>query len=106
MNMGLNPGGEILREGGLRKGIITGSQSCNKDLSLVDLSSLRIGDLHRLSSIIDEELLSSPIFLVKAGFELLGPLVVEVAKLTVLIPLRTLLLVFIPEKLKGDPFLL
>jgi hypothetical protein len=106
MDMGLNPGGEILREGGFCKGIIAGSQSRHKDLSRVDLSSLRIGDLHRLPGIIDKEFLSGPIFLVEAGIELFGPLVVEAAKLTVLVPLGTLLLVFMPEKLKGDSLLL
>jgi hypothetical protein len=106
MNVRVNPGREILREGSLCKGIIAGSQSGHKDLSFLDLSGLRISDLHRLSGIIDEEFLSGPIFLVKAGIELLGPLVVKVAKVTVLVPLRTLLLVFLPEKLKGNPFLL
>jgi hypothetical protein len=106
MNVRLNPGREILRQGSLRKGIIAGSQSGYKDLSLVDLSGLRVGDLHRLSGIVDKELLSSPVFLVETGIELLGPLVVAVAKLTVLVSLRTFLLVFMPEKLKGNPFLL
>jgi hypothetical protein len=106
MRMGLNPGGKILREGGLGKGIIAGSQSRHKDLSLVDFSGLRIDDLHRLSGIVDEKFLSGPIFLSEAGIELLGPLVVEATKLTVLVSLRTLLLVLMPEKLKGNPFLL
>ena len=72
----------------------------------MDLSGLGVGDLHRLPGIIDKEFLSGPIFLVEAGIELLGPLMVEAAKLTVLVPIRILLLVFMPEKLKGDPLLL
>ena len=106
MNMGLNPGGEILREGGFGKGIIAGPQGGHKDLGLMDLSGLGIGDLHGLPGIIDEELFSGPIFLAKAGIELFGPLMVEAAELTVLVPLGILLLVFMPEKLKGDAFLL
>jgi len=30
--MGLNPGGKVLEESGLREGVITGSQSSYKDL--------------------------------------------------------------------------
>jgi hypothetical protein len=106
MDMGLNPGGQILREGGLRKGIIAGSQGCDKDLDLVDFSGLRVCHLHGLSSIVDKEFLSGPVFLAKAGIELFGPVVVEATKLTVLVPLGILLLVFMPEKLKGDALLL
>jgi hypothetical protein len=106
MDMGLNPGGEILREGGLCKSIIAGSQSRHKDLSFQDFSGLGIRDLHGLPGIVDKEFLSGPIFLVEAGIELLGPLMIEVAELTVLVPFRILLFVFMPEKLKSDPFLL
>jgi hypothetical protein len=72
----------------------------------MDFSGLRIDDLHGLSGIVNEELLSGPIFLTEAGIELFGPLVVAATKLTVLVSLRTLLLVFMPEKLKGHSFLL
>ena len=81
MDMGLNPGGEILREGGLRKGIIAGSKGSHKDLSLVDLSGLRIGDLHRLPGIINEEFFSGPAFLTKTEIQFLNPLLVVVKEL-------------------------
>jgi len=106
MHMGLNPRGEVLGEGGLRKGVITGSQSSYKDLGLVDLPGLMICDLHRLPSIVDEELFSGPIILAKTGIQLLGPLTVETAELAVLVPFRIPLLIFMPEKLKRHPFLL
>jgi hypothetical protein len=103
VDVGLNPGREILREGRLSEGVIAGSQRRHKDLNRVDLPSLGIRDLHCLPGVIDKELLSGPILLVEAGIELLGPLVIEAAKLTVLVPLRRLLFVFMPEKQEGDP---
>jgi hypothetical protein len=106
MNMGLNPGGEILRESGLRKGVIAGSQSGHKDLGFMDLPGLVVGDFHGLPGVIDEQLFSSPIFLAKAGIQFFGPLMVKTAELAVLVPLEILLLVFMPEKLKRHPFLL
>jgi hypothetical protein len=106
MNVGSNPGGKVLGRCGFGKSVITGSQSCHKDLSFLDLSGFRIDDLHRLSSIVNEEFFSGSIVLVEAGIKLFGPSTVMVAKLSVLVPFRILLLVFIPEKLKGDPFLL
>lgn len=104
MNMRLNPGGKILREGGFGEGVIAGPQGGYKDLSLMDLSRFRIDDGDRLPGIIDEELLSGSIFLPEAGIKLLGPLMVEMAELIVLVPVRMLFFVFIPEKLKGHPF--
>jgi hypothetical protein len=106
MNVGLNPGGKVLGEGSLRKGVIAGSQGGYEDLGLVDLPGLRINDLHRLSGIIDEEFLSGPIFLTKAGVQFFGPLMVETAELAVLVPFRILLFIFMPEKLKRHSLLL
>jgi len=106
MNVGLNPGREVLGEGSLRKGVIAGSQGGDEDLGLVDLSGLRIRDLHRLSGIVDEKLFSRPIFLTKAGIQFFGPLMVETAKLAVLVPFRILLFIFMPEQLKCYPLLL
>jgi hypothetical protein len=106
VDVGLNPGREILREGGLREGIIAGPQGGHEDVGRVDLSGLGIGDLQGLAGIVNGELLSGPIFLAQARIELFSPLMVETAKLTILVALGELLLVFVPEKLKGDALLL
>jgi hypothetical protein len=106
MNVGLNPGGKILGEGSFDKGVIAGSQSGYKDLGFMNLPRLRIRDLHGLPGIVDEQLFSSPVNLSEAGSKLLGPVMVNPAKLTILVALRILLLVLLPEKLKRPPLLL
>jgi hypothetical protein len=106
MSMGLNPGGKVLGQGSLRKGVIAGSQSGHKDLGLADLPRLRIDDLHRLSGIIDEELFSSPIVLTETGIQFFGPLMVETAKLAILVPFWILLSILMPEQLKCHSLLL
>ena len=100
MNMGLNPGAEILAEGGLGKGVAARSQGGHKDLGLMDLAGFGIRDPHGLPGIVDKELFSGPVFLTEAGVEFFGPLTVDAAELAVLISLRVLLLVFMPQKLK------
>jgi len=99
--MGLNPGREILGEGGLRKGVVADSHGGHKDLGLLDLPGLGVGDLHGLPSVIDEQLFSGPIFLVKAGIEFFGPLMVKTAELAVLVPFEILLLYIHAREAEG-----
>ncbi len=102
MNMGLNPGREVLGESGLGKGVVARPQRGHKDLGLVNLSGLGLSDLHGLAGVIDEELFSGPIFLAEAGIQFSGPWMVKTAELAVLVPFEILLLVFMPKKLKGN----
>jgi hypothetical protein len=67
----------------------------------MDLAGFGIRDPHGLPGIVDKELFSGPVFLTEAGVKLFGPLTVDAAELAVLISLRVLLLVFMPQKLKG-----
>jgi hypothetical protein len=101
-DMRLNPGGQILGKGSLRKGIVAGPQGGHKDLSCMDLSGLGICDLHRLPGVIDEELFSGLVNLSETGVELLCPLMINSAKLTVLVAIKVLLFILMPEKLKGN----
>ena len=101
MDMGLNPGGEILREGGFCEGIIAGSQGGYKNLNLLNLSGFGVRNLHGLSCIVDEELFCGPIFLTQAEIQFLDPLLVVVAEPTVLVAVGIGFLVLVPQKLKG-----
>jgi hypothetical protein len=101
MNMGLNPGGKLLREGRFCIGIIAGSQSGHKNLDFLDLSGVRVRNLHGLSCIVDEELFSGPIFLTETEIQFLDPLLIVVAEPTVLVALGIGFLVLVPQKLEG-----
>jgi hypothetical protein len=101
MDMGLNPGGKLLRQRGFGEGIIAGSQGSHKNLDLLDLSSLGVRDLHGLPCVVDEELFSGPVFLAEAEIQSLDPLLVVVAETAVLVAVGIGLLVLIPQKLKG-----
>jgi hypothetical protein len=59
-----------------------------------------------LAGIVDEELLPGSVLLAKTGVELLSPLVVEAAELTILVTVRIALLVLIPKELECHPLLL
>jgi hypothetical protein len=106
MNMGLNPGGKLLRESGFCEGIIAGSQGGHKNLDLLDLSGLGVRDLHGLTCIVDEELFSGPIVLTETEIQLSDPLLVVVAEPAVLVALGIGLLVLVPQKLKGHTLFL
>lgn len=97
VNMGSDPEREFLGRGGLGKGIAAGAKGGDKDLSLGDFSGYRIDDGNGLPALVDKELLSGPMFLPERDIEFVSPLPIEVAELTVLIPVRIGLLVFVPE---------
>ena len=67
----------------------------------MDLAGFGIRNPHGLPGIVDKELFFGPVFLTEAGVEFFGPLTVVAAELAVLISLRVLLIVFMPQKLKG-----
>jgi hypothetical protein len=106
VDMGFDPGGKVLGQGGLRKGIIAGSQGGHEDVGRVDLSGLGIGDFHRLSSIIDEELFSGPIFLTQTEIQFVDPVLIVITEPAVLVAVRIGFLVFVPQKLEGYAFFL
>jgi hypothetical protein len=106
MDMGLNPGGKFLREGGFGEGIIAGSQGGYKNLNLLNLSGFGVCDLHGLPCIVDEELFSGPIFLTETEIQFLDPLLVVVAETTVLVAVGIGFLVLVPQKLKGHALFL
>ncbi len=58
MDMGLNPVGKLLGEGGFCEGIIAGSQSYHKNLDFSDLSGIGGRDLHGLPGIVNKEFFS------------------------------------------------
>jgi len=99
MDMRLNPGGKILAEGGLSEGVVTGPQGSHKDLGLCDDSGRRINEWHGLPGIIHKKLLSGPIFPTETGIKLFGPLTIETAELTILVPFGMLFFILMPEKL-------
>lgn len=103
VDMGLDPGGEILGEGGLSEGVVGG----HEDLSFRDDASWGINDRDRSTRrIVDKELLSAPVFLTKAGIQLFGPLMVEVAELAVVAAVGIDLLLLVPQKLKSNALFL
>jgi hypothetical protein len=101
MDMGLNPGGKLLGQGGFGEGIIAGSQGGHKDLHLLDLSGFEICDLHGLPGIVDEELFSGPVFLTETEIQFLDPLLVVVAEAAILVAVWIGFFVLVPQKLKG-----
>jgi hypothetical protein len=54
MGMGANPGREILREGGLREGIMAGTEGGHKEIGFLDLSCKGILNRNGLTGIIDK----------------------------------------------------
>jgi hypothetical protein len=104
MDVGLNPGGKILGDSGLSKGVIACSQSGYKDLGFGDDPGRGINDRHRLPGIINKEFFSGPIFLTERRVKSLSPLVVQVAELAVLVTIGIGLPIFVPKKLKSYSF--
>ncbi len=105
MDMGLNPGGKILGDSGLRKSIIACSQGCHKDLYFGDDTGGGIHDRHRLPGIVDKELFTRPILLTQRRIEPFSPLAIESAELAILVTVRMVLLILVPKELKGDALL-
>jgi hypothetical protein len=62
-DMGLDPGKEVLMQGGFREGVIAGAQGGDKNLGLFCLSGSGILDRNGLAGIIDEEFFPGPVFL-------------------------------------------
>ena len=103
-DMGLDPGGKILGESGPGKRVAAGAQGGDKQARLSGLSGNRIRYGDRLAGIIDKEFFPGPVGLAKADIELAAPLMVPLAELAVLIPVRVGLAVFQPQQTEGHPF--
>jgi hypothetical protein len=104
VNVRFDPAGETLRVTGLGEGIVASPQYRHKDLSLFDLTGVRIDNGDGLAGVVHKELLTGPIWLAKTEIELLYPKPIALTKSAVLIPFGIVLFILIPEQLKGHPF--
>ena len=104
-NVGADPGGEVLRETGPGKRIITRAQGGHKEIGIPGLPCNGICYRDGLAGIVDKQFFPGPICLPEAYVTFVGPLVIAFAELAVLISVRVGLLIFIPEKLKGNALL-
>ena len=100
--MGHDPLGQTLRPGGFHVGVVARAQHGDKDLGLPHLARGPRYDRHRLPGIIHEHLLAGLVGLPHPDVQAARPAAIMLAKLGVLVALRVLLLVLLPQKLERD----
>src|SRR3990172_8305751 len=103
--MGRDPAFNTLIPRGFHISIVAGSQNSHEDLSLPNLTRLRVCDGHGLSGIIDKQLLSRFVLLSQIDLKVLLPMIVMVIKLASLVAIRVYIFIFLPKQLHRDTFL-
>ena len=98
--MGPDPVRQILTPCRLGIRITACSKNANKDLSTADFSRAAIDDLHTVSAVVDERLLSRTVRLPHAQIHCAGKLPIELTIPAVAIPLGMLLPVLLPQQLQ------
>ena len=101
-DMGADPVLKALAGGGLDIGITACTQYGDKDLSVADCAGCRIDDINGLAGIVNEQLFSCPMFMAHGNIQAGGSVTVTVAEPAVLIAVRVLLLVLLPEQVESD----
>ncbi len=100
-HVGAQPVWQLLRPSGLGKGIAGGAKHGDEDLRLADFTGSTVNDWHGLASVIDEQLLTSPMFLAHDHVDLGGPEAVVLAEPAVLEALRLSESILLPEQRQG-----
>lgn len=91
-----------LRPRGLRVGIVRRAEDGDKHLRRADGAGAAVLYRHGLAGVIDEEFLAGAVLLPQTAIQGLGPGPVEITKPTVLIAVRRLGAVLLPQQREGD----
>ena len=89
---------QLLRPGGLGKGVAGRAENGDEDLRLADLAGSPINDRYGLAGVIDEQLFAGTVLLAHDHVDLGGPEAVVLAEPAVLEALRVGESVFLPKQ--------
>src|SRR3989344_1979913 len=93
-----SPARQLLRPGGLGKGVAGRAENGDEDLRLADLAGSPINDRYGLAGVIDEQLFAGTVLLAHDHVDLGGPEAVVLAEPAVLEALRVGESVFLPKQ--------
>ena len=102
-NMRGCPVRQRLGPGRLGIGIVGGAQHRHEDLRLAERPGVPVAHRHRLSRIIDEQLLARPMFVAQTAIQGLEPDAISVTEAAVLVAVGMCGLIFLPQQGQGDP---
>jgi len=97
-HMRTDPVGQTLAPRRLREGVAAGAPHRHEHLRLPHLARARVDHRHRRAAIVDEQLLSGPVHLAHAQVQLATPRPVQVAEPAVLVTIRMLLPILLPDQ--------
>jgi hypothetical protein len=103
-DVGADPVRQTPGPGQIDERVVRRTQRSHEHPRTSDLSAAGIHDLEGGAGVIDEELLSPAVGLTQGDLQPVPPAAVEIAELTVLIPIGVGLPVLQPQQLEGDPF--
>jgi hypothetical protein len=101
-NMGAYPVLKTLTGRGFSIGIAAGTKHGYKDLGLVDCTGRSVNYINSLTGIVNEQLFPCPVFMTHDNIETGCPVTVTVAEPAVLVAIRVLLFVLLPEQIESD----
>ena len=95
------PAGQILTSGGLDEGVAAGAEDGDEQGRLeIDFAGFGIVDRNLVAGVVNEQLLSTAVFLPKNHVELTFPVAVQLTKARITIPSLMILAIFFPHQLE------